>query len=133
MCVISLECKSIGKFVEIRVERNLFYYLTVYRLIRRIAKEKMNIEVWDCELIYTKDDKEYQLVTESWDDFESSVVIKKQDNTKWGSFHILINLPNKKQNKTKTESNDDKTECIKERDETKNEKSKQDEEISEET
>jgi len=133
MCVISLECKSIGKFVEIRVERNLFYYLTVYRLIRRIAKEKMNIEVWDCELIYTKDDKEYQLVTESWDDFESSVVIKKQDNTKWGSFHILINLPNKKQNETKTESNDDKTECIKERDETKNEKSKQDEEISEET
>ena len=123
MCVILLECKSIGKFVEIRVERNLFHYLTVYRLIRRIANEKMNIEVWDCELKYTKDDgKEYPFLADSWDDFDSSVIIKKQDNTKWGSFHILLNPPNKEQNDIKIESNDDKVECIKEEEETKHEK-----------
>ena len=95
MCEVVIEGKDLGKLEHIRIERNLFHYLTLCRLFRRVG-ERMKFELNPSNIYYVKDGQQHEFIEENWDDFQSSVVVLKKDNTKWGSFNIVLRSDSKK-------------------------------------
>lgn len=89
MCEILVEHKDLGQSECVRIERNLFHHMTLCRLVNRVSS-KFGFEVDAINLFYLNGTELKEFTNENWKDFESSVVVRKKDNTKWGSFRIIM-------------------------------------------